>query len=85
MKAPVGPSQRRIRIARVILCLLGVVFLAVGTVAGVGAYEATGSVPGAYLIWVGGCLAMGLYQLYLGIFGAGNKAVEFLASLMDEG
>jgi hypothetical protein len=68
-------------IARVALCAIGTLFLYIST------YFLTTDAAPTYHVWlvilgIGG-IALGLYQLYLGLFGSDHAVIRFLALLME--
>jgi hypothetical protein len=78
MQKPVGTRKLRMGIARIVLCLLGVIFLLIGIGAG-----RNGDVSLPMMIYAGCGVVMGLVQLFLGVFGSDTAVVRFLASLME--
>jgi hypothetical protein len=78
---PARPGKLRVRISRVLLCLLGVFFLYMGT-----SLACNGNLP-AYRVFtvilgIGG-IAVGLRHLYVGIFGPDERVGRLLANLME--
>jgi uncharacterized membrane protein len=76
MQQPV--SRLRVVVTRIVLCLVGVIFLLVGIAAG-----AHGDMSVPVLTYAACGVAMGLVQIFLGIFGADTAVVRFLASMME--
>jgi hypothetical protein len=78
MSKQAEPSKRCILMARILLCLIGPLCVYIGMARAIREYGS-----GVALVFDIYGIALGLYMLFVAIFGPGSTAVRVLASLME--